>query len=67
MAVLVEWEIKGTEFAVAASSTRCRTRDSARQWRDIRLTKVTLEISVSMVCAPPPCGGGPARSMRVTG
>src|SRR5271169_4535238 len=28
-------------MAAAASLTRCRTRDSARQWRDIRFTKAT--------------------------
>src|SRR6516165_3134992 len=73
MTVSVAWEIKGTEFANCNCAYGCGCQFNALPDKGFceavagyQIHQVTLDMSVSMVCAPLPCGGGPARSMRVT-
>ena len=74
MAVSVEWEIKDTEFANCNCAYGCGRQFNALPDKGFceavagyQIHQGNFEMSVSMVCALPPCGGGPARSTRVTG
>ena len=67
--VSVEREIKGTEFANCNCAYGCGCQFNAPPDKGFceavagyQIHRVTLDMSVPMVCAPLPCGGGPARS-----
>src|SRR6516162_1395581 len=69
MTVSVAWEIKGTEFANCNCAYGCGCQFNALPDKGFceavagyQIHRVTLDMSVPMVCAPLPCGGGPARS-----